>query len=112
MPGPRQRLPGLAALPMTLLLGAASAPLLFLLAGLAVLSPRLEFASLARTLGFAVGGGLVSTAVGLTAGSILGTRDFRGRTGLIALACVLVAAPPAFWWIGLTRLIVFSWGNL
>jgi iron(III) transport system permease protein len=112
MSGPRQRLPGLAALPMTLLLGAASAPLLFLLAGLAMSAPRLELTSLARTLGFAVGGGLVSTVVGLAAGSILGTRDFRGRMGLIALSCVLVAAPPAFWWIGLTRLTVLPWGNL
>ena len=96
---------------MGLLLVLAGAPLLFLLAHLAAGGIRIEWSSFGRTMGFAIGGAAVSTAAGGMIGILAGTREFPGRTWLLALAVVPIAAPPAFWWIGATRLTA-AWGNL
>src|SRR5437867_559549 len=101
----------LAALPMGVLLALAGVPLLFLLAHLTAGGTTIEWSSFARTMGFAMGGAAVSTAAGGAIGILAGTREFPARRWLLALAVVPIAAPPAFWWIGATRLTA-AWGNL
>jgi iron(III) transport system permease protein len=64
----------------------------------------IDLSSLWTTLAFALFGAGVSTLVGGTTGMIAGTRDVAGRKWWIAVSTALLAAPPAFWWIGLTRL--------
>jgi ABC-type Fe3+ transport system permease subunit len=70
----------------------------------------LELSSLARSLVFAVLGGAIATAVGGGIGVVLGIREFPGRLGLLTASIVPIAAPPAFWWIGATRL-TSMWGS-
>jgi iron(III) transport system permease protein len=59
---------------------------------------------------FAVAGAAGATAVGGAIGTALGTRDVPGRRWLLALSAVPIIVPPAFWWIGATRLTA-AWGN-
>jgi iron(III) transport system permease protein len=101
----------LAVLPLALLLGLTSIPLFALLGHLSRDSLRLEWASFGSTFAFAIGGAAVAVAAGGTLGSLLGTRAFPGRKWFLALAVVPVAAPPAFWWIGTTRLPT-GWADL
>ena len=101
----------IAALPLALLLAVAAAPLLFLIGTPSTAGFAVDAASLGPTLAFAVGGAAVSTIVGGAAGVLAGTREYRGRVVLIALASVLIAAPPAFWWIGALRMPL-PWGNV
>ena len=100
----------LVALPMELLLGLTSVPLLFLLAHSSSDGLGVEWSSFGRTLAFAVGGAVVATTEGGAIGILLSTREFPGRKWLFALSAVPIAAPPAFWWIGATRL-TSAWGN-
>ena len=104
--------PSLLTLPMAILLGAASLPIMSLLSRLQGAGTGLDASSLMQTVGFALGGAVVSTAVGAVAGLLAGTRDLPGRKWLVAASCVLVAAPPAFWWIGATRVPFVPWGIL
>ena len=97
---------------MGLLLGAASLPILSLLFRLRAAGPGLDTSSLLHTVGFAVGGALVSTVVGAASGLVAGTRELPGGRWLVAASCVLIAAPPAFWWIGATRVPFVPWGVL
>ncbi len=94
-----------AGLPLALLFGGAAAPLFFLV-GRFVTQPSLDPSSLARTLMFAAGGAAVSTIAGGVAGALAGTLDSPLRRMALGLSSVLLAAPPAFWWIGVTRLPV------
>lgn len=105
-PGPR-----LAALPLGLLLWLASAPLFFLIAKLSSAGAAIEASSLGPTLGFAVSGAAVATITGGAVGILAGTREYPGRKWLIGLSAVLMAAPPAFWWIGALR-VPLAWGNV
>ena len=102
--------PRAAALPMGLLLGLTSVPLLFLLVHISGDAVAIEWSSFGRTLAFAVGGAAVATATGGAIGILSGLRTFPGRRGLLALSVVPIAAPPAFWWIGATRM-TSAWGN-
>jgi ABC-type Fe3+ transport system permease subunit len=90
-------------LPLATLLAAATSPLLFLI-GRFVERPEIDVSSLATALAFAVSGAAVAVSIGGVLGAILGTREVPGRFAAIAATTTLVAAPPAFWWIGLTRL--------
>lgn len=94
-----------AALQVAVLLGLTSVPLLYLLARA---SPgaglELDWSSYGSTLGFALGGAAVATALGGATGMLLSVRAFPGRRWLLALSVAPIAAPPAFWWIGATRL--------
>lgn len=101
----------LAVLPIGLLLALTAAPLLLLLAYLSGDGLRVEWSSFPGTLAFAVGGATVATVAGSTIGILLGTREFPGRRALLALAVAPIAAPPAFWWLGATRL-TSAWGNV
>jgi iron(III) transport system permease protein len=96
---------------MGLVLALASLPLFFLFAGFSTTWVEMESVSIRGTLSFAIGGGIVSTIVGAAAGITAGTREFAGRRGLIGLSLVSIAAPPAFWWIGTTRLPL-AWGTV
>ncbi len=100
------------ALPVGLLLGAAALPIVSLLARIDAAGDRLDSSSLMQTLGFALGGAVVSTVVGAAAGLLAGTRELPGRKWLVAASCVLIAAPPAFWWIGATRVPFIPWGAI
>jgi iron(III) transport system permease protein len=95
---------------MGLLLGLTSFPLLFLLAHASGDAVAIEWSSFARTLAFAAGGAAVATGTGGAIGMLSGLRNFPGRRGLLALSVVPIAAPPAFWWIGATRM-TSAWGN-
>ena len=101
----------LAALPMGLLLGLTSIPLIVLVAHISGDGLAVEWSSLGLTLGFAFGGAAVGTLAGGAIGVIHGTRASPGRGWLLALSVVPIAAPPAFWWIGATRL-TSAWGNV
>lgn len=98
------------ALPMALLLGLTSVPLIFLLLRLSAAGLAIEWSSFGRTLGFAVGGAAMATMTGGALGMLSSVRTFPGRRGLLALSIVPIAAPPAFWWIGATR-VTSVWGN-
>lgn len=98
-------------LPMGLLLGLASLPLFFLFASASTTWIEVEWVSIGGTLSFALGGGIVSTILGAAAGITVGTWEFTGRRGLIGLSLVSIAAPPAFWWIGTTR-VPLAWGTV
>jgi ABC-type Fe3+ transport system permease subunit len=65
---------------------------------------RFDTSSLAPALGFALGGASVAACLGGAFGLVAGTLDAAGRRFSIILSIALLAAPPAFWWIGLTRL--------
>ena len=101
---------GFAALPLGLLLGLTSAPLLFLLARVSAAGLALDWSSFGPTLGFALGGAVVATTTGGAMGMLSSMREFPGRRGLLVLSVIPLAAPPAFWWIGATRL-TSAWGN-
>lgn len=103
----RQQAPSalLTSLPLAVLLAGAALPLFFLAGRFAAL-PSIDLSSLAQTLAFAAGGATVSVVVGGTVGALAGTLDTPGRRWALALSTVLLAAPPAFWWIGVTRLPV------
>jgi iron(III) transport system permease protein len=49
-------------------------------------------------------GALVAVVAGGSFGAIAGTVEVPGRRWATALATLLIAAPPAYWWIGVTRL--------
>lgn len=93
----------LTSLPLAALFAGAALPLFFLAGRFAAL-PSLDFSSLAQTLVFAAGGAAVSTLAGGAGGGIAGTLDAPGRRWALGLSAVLLAAPPAYWWIGVTHL--------
>ena len=90
-------------LPMGILLGLTSVPLVFLFRRFSDASLAIEWSSIGPTLGFAVGGAVVATITGGALGILSSVRTFPGRRGLLALSIVPIAASPAFWWIGATR---------
>ncbi len=55
---------------------------------------------------------MVATVVGGTAGTLAATLALPGGRWLVAASCVLIAAPPAFWWLGATRVSAVSLGSL
>ena len=93
----------LKAVPLATLLGASALPLLFLAVRFAA-APAIDLSSLWPGLRFAVIGAAVAVVVGGMFGAIAGTLDLPGRRWALGFAVLLLAAPPAFWWIGLTRL--------
>jgi len=101
----------MAALPLALLLSLAAAPLLFLVARLSSPDVTADASSLGPTLAFAVGGAAIATVIGGAVGVLAGTREYPARRSLIGLTVVLMAAPPAFWWIGALR-VPLAWGNI
>ena len=100
----------IAAVPLALLLALAAAPLLILLGNVFSAGIAIDAASLGPALAFAAGGATVATIVGGVLGALAGTREYPGRRWLIGLSVVLIAAPPAFWWIGALR-VPLAWGN-
>lgn len=67
--------------------------------------PSLDVAVWASTFAFVISGAAVSLVVGGALGAIFALAAVRGRSLLLALAVLPIAAPPAFWWLGVTRLI-------
>jgi len=102
----------LAVLPLVVLLGAAGAPLTFLLTHARGAFSRLDVKSVANAGGFALLGAVTATAVGTVTALLVGTREFRGRRWVTLLSAVPVAAPPAFWWIGLSRFPLLPFRSL
>src|SRR5215217_1747988 len=101
---------GIAALPLALVLAAASAPLVFLVARIPDAGLVIDWSSFGPTLRFAIGGAVVATTTGGAIGMLSSMREYPGRRILLVLSIVPLAAPPAFWWIGATRLSS-AWGN-
>lgn len=91
------------ALPMAALFAGAALPLIGL-AGRFVARPAIDLSSLGPTLAFAVTAAAISALVGGALGALAGTLDVPGRRIAVGASAALIAAPPAFWWIGLTRL--------
>jgi iron(III) transport system permease protein len=100
-----------AALPLGLLLGITALPLIYLLTNVSGAGFAPEWSSVGPSLEFAVVGGAIATVVGGAIGVLFSMREFPGRRGLLAMAIVPIAAPPAFWWIGATRL-TSAWGSV
>jgi iron(III) transport system permease protein len=96
-----------SSVPLAALLALAALPLFFLAARVTAL-PTLDFSSLAPTLAFAGTAAAVSAVIGGVLGAVAGTLEAPGRKWMVGASAVLIAAPPAFWWIGLTRLPVGS----
>lgn len=92
-----------AAVPMGALLALLAAPLFVLIKHVSADRLATDWVSFGRTLGFALTGATVATITGGAIGVLLGTREVPGRRALFVLAVVPVAAPPAFWWLGATR---------
>lgn len=92
-------------MPLAAVLATATLPLLFLIGGF-IERPEVDASSLAPALAFALSGAAVAACLGGTLGMMLGTLQAPGRPMTLAVATALIAAPPAFWWIGLTRLPV------
>jgi iron(III) transport system permease protein len=88
--------------PMVILLSTAALPIAFVISRFAV-RPEVDVSSLHQALVFAVLGAAVATLIGGTLGGLAGTLEIPGRRWLVALSAALLAAPPAFWWIGFTR---------
>jgi ABC-type Fe3+ transport system permease subunit len=88
--------------PAILLLGAAALPIAFLAARFAT-EPDIDVSALSQTLAFALLGAAAATIVGGALGILAGTLEIPGRRWLVAFSAALIAAPPAFWWIGFTR---------
>ena len=97
---------------MVVLLGTAALPVVFLLSRLAVGEVAVDGASLAATAAFALGGAAVATATGAAAGITAGVLALPAGRWLIGAACVLIAAPPAFWWLGATHVPGIPWNLL
>ena len=93
----------LRAGPLAALLICSAIPLLFIAVRFAA-APAVDLSSLWQTLRFAVMAAGVSIVVGGSCGAIAGTLDVPGRRWATGCATLLIAAPPAFWWIGFTRL--------
>jgi iron(III) transport system permease protein len=93
--------------PLVLILTLAALPV-FMLAGRFAARPSADFKSLAPSLQFAIGGAAFGTALGAGVGALAGTLRIPGGR-LMSIASVgLIAAPPAFWWLGLTRVAPFG----
>jgi iron(III) transport system permease protein len=90
-------------LPLVAVLATAAFPLVVLTSGF-VKQPEFDASSLWPALAFALSGAAVSTFIGGALGALLGTQQVPGRRVAIGVAAALIAAPPAFWWIGVTRL--------
>jgi iron(III) transport system permease protein len=90
-------------LPLVAVLVTAAFPLVFLTNGF-VKRPAFDVSSLWPALMFALSGAAVSALIGGVLGALVGTLQVSGRRTAIAVAAALIAAPPAFWWIGLTHL--------
>jgi len=88
--------------PLVVLFAAAALPIAVLILRFAV-RPDIDASSLPAALAFALLGAAVATAIGGALGSLAGTLEIAGRRWLVSLSVALVAAPPAFWWIGFTR---------
>jgi ABC-type Fe3+ transport system permease subunit len=65
-----------------------------------------DVSALGPALGFALGGAAIAATAGGALGALAGTLEGPGRRAAVGLSVTLIAAPPAFWWIGLTRLPV------
>jgi ABC-type Fe3+ transport system permease subunit len=90
----------------------AALPIAFLVSQVAAAAGGIDELSLAQTLGFAIGGAVVATLVGATIGALAGTLILPVGRWLVAASCVLIAAPPAFWWLGATRVPGLPWGSV
>jgi iron(III) transport system permease protein len=93
----------LCSLPLAVLLTASALPL-FVLARRFAPVPTVDLSALPPTLAFAVTGAAVSAIVGGAIGAVTGTLEVPGYRWAVGVSAALLAAPPAFWWIGLTRL--------
>ena len=93
----------LTVIPLAVVLLLAIVPLVFLLAH-SNAAVTLEWASLWRTLAFTGGGAFVGTMIGGALAVGFGTHRMPGQRWLLLAAIAPIAAPPAFWWIGATRL--------
>ena len=101
---PRRGRARFAVLPMALLLGLTSLPLLALLGYVRHTGSFIDGSSFGLTTAFAMGGAVVATTTGGALGLLFGIRHFPARRWLLVLSAVPIAAPPAFWWIGIIRL--------
>ena len=93
----------LVGLPLVVLLAAGAVPLSALAVRFAA-RPTVDLSSLPSSLAFATIGAAVSAIVGGGLGALAGTLQMPGRRWALGLSAALLAAPPAFWWIGVSRL--------
>jgi len=93
---------GRALLPLALFsIGAVPTALLI---GAANLDTKLDGLSFAHSLLFAAVAGGVALVIGGATAVVIGTLEFPGRRAAAVLLAIPIAAPPAFWWLGFSRL--------
>jgi iron(III) transport system permease protein len=93
----------LRALPLSALAALGAAPLFFIAAHGALSRPRIDASAFGHSVAFALTGALLACALGGAAGLMVGVLDFPWRRPLAALLAFPLAAPPAFWWLGIAR---------
>src|SRR6266508_6384722 len=85
------------------LLAISAAPLLMIIVS-ARGSIRVDGRSLANTVLFACGAAAVAVLLGSFEAIALGMTNLRGRAAANVICVIPLAAPAAFWWLGLQRL--------
>jgi ABC-type Fe3+ transport system permease subunit len=90
-------------IPLATLLALSVLPLLFVVSRVAA-QPAVDLTSLLPALAFALAGAAVSTVCGGAMGLAASTLELPARRVAVGVSILLLAAPPAFWWIGVTRL--------
>lgn len=82
----------------------SAAPLVAMVGRLGSNAGRLDMGAFGNGLVFALAGAGVAVVLGSSAALLAGTLDFPFRRLLTAAMALPIAAPPAFWWIGLSHL--------
>lgn len=82
----------------------SAAPLVALVSRLGSGAGRLDVGAFGNAVAFALLGAGVAVALGVTGALVAGTSEFPFRRFLTAAMALPIAAPPAFWWIGLSHL--------
>lgn len=90
-------------LPIAGLVAFGAAPIAFVASRGVLSHPEVDPGALADSLTFALAGALLASALGAAAAWITGTLEFPGRRLSMLLLALPLAAPPAYWWLGIAR---------
>ncbi len=94
-----------------LLVGLGLLPSAFLTLRAGTTTFEIDATSLRQALVYALSGATVSVIAGSLCALVIGVHDFWGRRAATLLVAVPIAAPPAFWWLGVSRLPGVPWAS-